>query len=263
MIDLHTHILPGMDDGPRQMEEALAMCRIAADDGITAVVASPHMFNGMFNVTRDDILAGVKRLSERIRMEAIPLAVKPGADVWAMPNLTRLLREGAVMTVGDRGKYLMVELPYDVLPLGLSQLLFSIQLQGITPILSHPERNLTVQADPLLMTGFVEAGNLVQLTAASVTGDFGEHAQKCAFALLAARLAHLIASDAHSPDKRPPGLSRALTVVGELLPIEEVDDIFLHRPLRVLAGEYVDLPEPIRSIPIKKRLFSLKVPARM
>jgi len=243
VIDLHTHILPGLDDGPADMEEAVAMCRQAISDGTTAVVASPHMFNGMFDVGREDILDGVNRLRKRLEVESLSLAVSPGADVHAVPNLDKLLRDGLAMTIGDGGKYIMTELPQDTLPPGLSQLLFSLQLAGITPIISHPERNMEVQANPFLMTDIVEAGNLIQLTAASVTGDFGEPPRECARALITARLAHLVASDAHSPDRRPPGLSRALAVVRKLLPTEEVKEMFFHRPRQVLAGEYIDLPE--------------------
>jgi protein-tyrosine phosphatase len=256
IIDLHTHILPGLDDGPSGIEEALEMCRLAADDCTAAVVASPHMFNGMFDVARGDILNGVSRLQGRLDAEGISLRIVPGADVHAVPDLARRVRGGYAMTIGDLGKYLIIELPQDVLPQGLSQLLFSIQLMGVTPIISHPERNMEVQADPLMMTGFVKAGSLVQLTAASITGDFGEVAQECARALITSRLAHVVASDAHSIDRRPPGLSRALAVVRELLPCDEAEEMFVDRPLRILAGEYVDLPESREPPSEKKKRFS-------
>ena len=246
MIDLHTHILPGLDDGPADAEEALAMCRLAVADGTAAIVASPHMFDGAFNVTRMDILDGVCRLQDVLDAEGIPLRVFPGADVHAVPELEKLVREGCVMTISDRGKYLITELPQDVLPHRLFDLLFSIQLAGVTPIISHPERNLQVQTDPFMMAEYTEAGNLVQLTAASITGDFGSAAQSCAHVLISARLAHLVASDAHSIDRRPPILSHAFDAVKELLPLEETEEMFVHSPLRILAGEYPDLYEPSR-----------------
>lgn len=256
MIDLHVHILPGLDDGPADMGRALAMCRLAADDGTTTVIASPHMFNGMYDVARGDILEGVSSLKEFLEIEEIQLNVLPGADVHAVPNLDALVREGYVMTIGDGGKYLIAELPQDILPQGLLQLFFSVQLLGITPIISHPERNLEIQSNPMLLAEIVEAGNLVQLTAASVTGEFGEAAQKCAHALLGARLAHVVASDAHSCDRRRPGLSRAFAVVKELLPVEDAEEIFLRRPEEILSGEYIDLPEPETPAPAKKKRFS-------
>ncbi len=258
MIDLHTHILPGLDDGPSDVEEALEMCRLAVADGVTTVVASPHMFNGMYDVARGDVLDGVSRLQGRLDAEGIPLRIVPGADVHAAPNLDTLVKEGYAMTIGDGGKYLMTELPQDVLPEGLSSLLFSIQLLGITPVISHPERNLEIQSDPMLLADLVEAGSLVQLTAASVTGGFGEPVRNCAHTLLEARLAHVVASDAHSPVRRRPGLSRAFAAVKELLSIEEAEDIFIHRPIRILAGEYVDFPESKKPPFEKKKRFSWK-----
>jgi protein-tyrosine phosphatase len=256
VIDLHVHILPDLDDGPTDMGRALAMCRLAADDGTTTVVASPHMFNGMYDVARGDILKAVNCLREFLEIEEIDLEVLPGADVHAVPNLDTLVREGYAMTVGDRGKYMVTELPQDILPQGLLQLFFSIQLLGITPIISHPERNLEIQSNPMLLTEMVEAGTLVQLTAASITGEFGDAARKCAHALLEARLAHVVASDAHSCDRRLPGLSRAFAVAKELLPVEDAEEIFLHRPKKILSGEYIDLPEPVRPASAKKRRFS-------
>lgn len=228
------------------------MCRLAVADGTRAMVASPHMFNDMFDVAPGDILLGVSRLRERLRAEGIPLVVVPGADVRVVPGLDRLIRNGLAMTLGNNGRYIMIEFPQHILPHGLPDILFSIQLTGTIPIITHPERNLEVQADPLVMARFVEAGNLVQLTAASVVGWFGEAARDCAHTLLAARLAHLIASDAHSSNKRPPGLSKAFALMEELLPTEEVEEIFVHRPLSVLAGEHVDLPEPTRVTPRKR-----------
>jgi protein-tyrosine phosphatase len=255
MIDLHAHILPGLDDGPARMEEAVAMCRIAADDGTMAIVATPHMFGEIHNVSRSEILEGVRELQTALEREGIGLVVKPGADVHAVPNLNKLLRDGEVMTIGDGGKYLLIELPHDVLPQGLAGLLFSIQVLGLIPIISHPERNLAAQANPFSLTEYVESGNLIQLTAGSLLGEFGEDARQCAETLLVSRLAHLIASDAHSAERRRPGLSHALARVRQLLSEDEAEEIFVHRPLKVLAGCYFAVPEPIRQIE-KKRKFA-------
>ncbi|GAB4347679.1 MAG: tyrosine protein phosphatase [Candidatus Abyssubacteria bacterium] len=254
MIDLHAHILPGLDDGPAEMEEAVTMCRIAADDGTTAIVATPHMFGEIHNVGCSEIREGVTKLQTALAREAISLVVRPGADVHVVPGLDRLLRDGRVMTLGDGGKYLLLELPTDVMPEGLPELLFAIQLLGITPIIAHPERNLAIQANPFLLVDYVESGNLIQLTAGSLLGEFGRDARQCAEALLMSRMAHLIASDAHSAYRRRPGLSKALARARELSSAEEVEEIFVHRPLKVLGGQYFTVPEPIRQLE-KRSMF--------
>ena len=219
------------------------MCRLALQDGASALVASPHMFDGVYHVTRQDVLDGVARLRRRLEEESVPLTVEPGADVHIDRDLLRLLHDGQVVTIADGGRYIMLELPGDVWPQGLPEFLYSLQLEGLTPIISHPERNLAVQDDPLLLTPLVQAGNLVQITAASLTGDFGKRPHKCALRLLRDRLAHVVASDAHSAQNRPPGLSDARSVVQETLSPDEASMMFEERPRRILAGDYVDLPD--------------------
>lgn len=245
MVDLHAHILPGLDDGPTDMTEAVAMCRLAAEDGTTTMVATPHMLGGLYTVTREAVLRGVQRLRKRLGAEGVPLKVEPGADVHLEPDVCELLQRGRLVTVGDRGRYLMLELPQAVIPDRLSELRFSMQVAGLTPIISHPERNFEVQANPDVMRPFVESGTILQLTAASVVGDLGRRAERCAHQLLRARLAHVVASDAHSLRNRPPGLSRARAVVERVLSADEADEMFDRRPERILAGEYLDVPEPV------------------
>jgi len=257
MIDLHIHILPGLDDGPSNMAESLAMCRLAVADGVRTIVATPHMLNGMFDVSRTSILAGVRKLQDSLDIEGIPLTVFPGADIHIEKDLCNLLKDGTVVTVGDLGKYVMVEMASDVLPWGLSKFLFDIQLTGVTPIISHPERNYEVQQDPSMMSEFVDAGNLVQLTAASIAGGFGSAAKQCAHTLLRMRLAHVVASDAHSFKGRPAGLSKARSVGEEILSFDEAEEMFVQRPAKILAGEYVDVPERTQEKKIgRKRWFS-------
>jgi len=253
MIDVHIHVLPGLDDGPEEMGEAVDMCRVALADGVSVIVAAPHMCDGLFDVTRDEVLRGVRRLREQLDAHGIALAVLPGGDVRISTDLPQLLKGGHVMTVADRGKYMMVELPHDIVPPGLAQTLLAVQSAGTTPIITHPERNFEMQRDPALLEPLVRSGNLVQLTADSLVGRFGGQARKCARELVTRRMAHLVASDAHSLQTRRPGLSKARQAVGELLPAEEVEEMFVHRPRKILAGEPVTLPEISDERPPKKR----------
>jgi len=245
VIDLHVHILPGLDDGPGSMSEALRMCRIASEDGTTTVVATPHMRTGSYGVNRDQILDRLHALKRALAAERISLRLLPGADVRADGGLLDDVRAGSVMTVGDAGKYLMVELSEDVIPPRVEEMLFGLHLMEIMPILSHPERNLEVQEHPSVLLPMVRAGNLVQITAASITGDFGERAEKCAGELLKAGFVHLVASDAHSPDRRPPGLSRARAVVERMIGKESARLIFDDCPEKIIAGVPVEVPDPV------------------
>lgn len=245
MIDIHCHILPGLDDGPPTLEKSLEMCRIAAADGIDAIVATPHMLNGMYDVTAEQVLAGVRALNDSLADEGLALRILPGADVHVDKNLPSYLAEKKVLTLADRGKHLMVELPQDVLPAEIADLLFQIQLKGVTPIVSHPERNVEVQRDSEVLRGLVERGALIQITAGSLTGAFGSRAEECGLGLLRRGMAHLVATDAHNALRRPPTLSAARAVVEREMGSDEARAVFEDRPARLLAGAYVEPPEPL------------------
>jgi len=242
VIDLHAHILPGLDDGPENMEESVELCRIAAADGIRIVVATPHMFDGLHRVSRGDVLAGVNALRERLESEGIALEILPGADTHVTRELPDLIQRGEALTVADGGRYLLLELPHDVVPIGLDDLLFAIRLQGITAIVTHPERNRAIRPDAAVLRGIVDAGHLVQVTGASLTGFFGDEARRCAVDLLRSGLCHFVASDAHSISRRPPVLGAARAEVLELLGAEETRVIFEDRPKAVLAGDRIEAP---------------------
>lgn len=263
MIDLHCHILPGLDDGPSSIEEALEMCRIAFEDGIRTIVATPHMLNGMFPVEREAIFEAFLRLFETLTQKSIPIRILPGADVHLDQAVPGCLERGELVTVANLGRHLLLELPQDIVPEGLEELLFQVQLKGVTPIITHPERNVEVQQRPAILDDLVRAGSLTQITAGSLTGDFGSRAQRCALQLLKSGTAHLVSTDAHDTGRRAPRLSAARKVVAEEVEREEAERIFQERPARILEGIHVEPPEPLRdgSRPkgrrgLWKRLFS-------
>jgi len=245
VVDLHAHILPELDDGPASVSEAIEMCRRAAEDGTTVIVATPHMLNGVHEVRREDVLKGVEQLQKHLDEAQIRLRILPGADVHAEPDICQRVRSGQVMTMADGGKYLMLDLGEEIVPPRIEEALFALHLEGITPILSHPERNLAVQEDPEALVRLVGAGNLAQVTAGSLTGEFGPRAARSARTLLERGLVHLVASDTHSPSRRPPGLSRAREAVARMVGEAQAAEIFDHRPSQIIAGRAVSVPEPV------------------
>ena len=245
MIDLHAHILPGLDDGPSAVADAVTMVRIAAEDGITVMVATPHMLDGIHDAQRGQILDGVRALQETLDIEGLALRLLPGADVHATADLAERVGSGEVLTVADRGKHLMVELSRDVMPQGIEKMFFSLQLAGITSIISHPERNTEVQDQPSALFPLVHAGNLVQVTAASLTGRFGRAAERCARELLAFDVVHVVASDAHDAEQRPPGLARARSVVERAMGSEKACDIFERNPQSILDSVSLRISDPL------------------
>ena len=210
MIDLHSHVLPGIDDGAKDREEAIAICRAAAADGIRVIAATPHVRND-YPTTVEVMEQAVREL--QVAAQGI-LRVLPGAEL-DLQELERPVEELARFGLGGNPRCLLVEMPYVGWPLDLGEKLFRLRASGFTIVLAHPERNPEVQARPELLEALVATGTLVQLTAAAVDGRFGRRALQCSRALIEQRLAHLIASDAHAPDLRAVGMTEAVRAVGD------------------------------------------------
>lgn len=243
MIDLHAHILPGLDDGAKDLDDALNMCRIAAQDGITAIIATPHMSSGN-PLRRPGVLSAIKALQEKVNSSVIPLRILPGAEIHLDPDLPERAAGGEIVTIADAGKYILVEFSRDVIPIGAEDVLFNLRILGLRPIITHPERNLAIQADPDLLVPLIYAGNATQITAASLTGEFGGDARRCAEIMVKRRMAHVVATDAHSTLYRRPILSEARKVIAELSGDDEADAAFITRPKAIIEGRELALPEP-------------------
>jgi protein-tyrosine phosphatase len=214
MIDLHTHILPGVDDGSRTLDDALAMARAALADGIDVVAATPHV--------RDDwptsaglMESRVADLTDSLAKAGVTLRLLTGGEIDL--HQLEVLPEGELARFGLGGnpQFLLVEFPYYGWPLGLLSRVVALEERGVTAVLAHPERNAEVQADPERLRPLVDAGALCQVTAASLDGRIGKRSRACGFTLVEASLAHLVASDAHMPDVRGIGMSGAAVALGD------------------------------------------------
>ncbi|TCP58973.1 protein-tyrosine phosphatase [Tumebacillus sp. BK434] len=210
MIDLHCHILPGLDDGARDASTALHMAWAAVHDGITDIVATPHTEDGVYRHSADEVRKAVERLQQQLLEAQVPLRLHPGSEVHIHPELIDQLRAGQIMTLGDQGRYLLLELPLRNVPRVMERIFDDLADRGITTILAHPERNLVLQEQPWRLAAWSEEyGVLAQLTAGSVTGQMGKTLQRTALSFFQSRLAHLVASDAHDLKNRRPELRAA------------------------------------------------------
>lgn len=244
MIDLHSHILPGLDDGARTFEEALDIARAAVADGIRTIAATPHVRSD-FPTTPEAMEAALAAVRALLADAGVALDVRGGGEV-ALDRLDQLgpddLRR---FSLGGASRYLLVETPYWGWPLGLADQLFRVQLAGFVPVLAHPERNGDVVADPGRLVPLVEAGALVQVTASSIDGRAGRPAAVTARHLLESGLAHLVASDAHAPAVRGVGLSRAVEAIGDGALARWLTDLV---PAAILAdGPIPERPAPARA----------------
>lgn len=215
MIDLHCHLLPGIDDGPEDVAGALALARAQAAAGIRVVACTPHVAHG-YPANSSSLIAGAfAALREQLADEQIELEIVPGAEV----ALIRALELGddelaALHLGGSSGSWLLLEAPLASEVPRLSQLVQGLQARGHRPLLAHPERCAAFHRDPKLLAELVDAGAAAQVTASSLTGDFGRTVQKLARGMVDAGLIHVVASDAHDARRRPPGLAEPLAEAG-------------------------------------------------
>jgi protein-tyrosine phosphatase len=213
MIDLHTHILPGVDDGPQTLEGSVAMAEAAIADGIRLVAATPHVRDD-YPTSADEMEGLVLKVIEALARERVNLELRTGGEL-ALERLS-LLGEDELRRfgLGGNSRYLLLEFPYYGWPLQIGTQIFELRARGFTPVLGHPERNAEVQAAPERLRRLVEQGSLIQITASSVDGRLGRRVRDAALDLIDRGLAHLLASDAHSPEVRAVGLSPATRELG-------------------------------------------------
>jgi protein-tyrosine phosphatase len=244
-VDLHSHILYGLDDGAQSLEESLEMAREAISAGIRAVVCTPHYIAGSFENDHRVVIEAVSEFRAELARHRIPLEVFPGAELRIDFELLDKIRGGRVMSLNDTGRFVLVEAPNDFLPDHLHGFFRELLREPVTPVLAHPERNFTLVQRPEVVFQWVQEGVLVQITSGSLLGTFGREIQKLAFHWLRRRLVHLIASDAHDLRSRQPRLAECVPIVERLLGAEWAERIFVKHPRYILDGLPVPVPNPL------------------
>ncbi|RFU62727.1 tyrosine-protein phosphatase [Bacillus sp. V59.32b] len=254
MIDIHCHILPDIDDGAQTLRESMEMAKLAVQEGITSIIATPHHKNGNYENTKRVILQKVEELNTILNMAAIPLQILPGQEPRIYGELLEDYNKGEIITLNDSGKHLFIELPSGHVPRYTEQLLYDIQMNGLTPIIVHPERNAELMQNPDMLYEFVKKGALTQLTASSVAGYFGKSVKKFSLQLIEANLAHFIASDAHNVSNRGFKLTEALDEIEKNYGVDMVY-LFTENAELLVAGKtpYKEIPEKVK----KKKILGL------
>ena len=233
MIDLHCHLLPGIDDGSPDRDTALAMARMAVADGITHIACTPHITTGVYDNSAATIGALTEEVSRVLQEQGIDLTLLTGADVHMAPDLVQKLRDKRVPTLNDT-RYFLLEPPHHVAPPRLDGLVRALVAAGFVPIITHPERLGWIETHYALMGKLVAEGALIQLTAGSITGGFGRRARYWAEKMLDEDLVDIVASDAHNLTGRPPVLSRARDVLAGRIGEAKAWQMVLHRPAAIL-----------------------------
>lgn len=243
MFDLHCHLLPGIDDGPETLEQALALARLAVHNGITHSVVTPHIHPGRYENSAASIAAAVQNFREALLREQIPLQLGFAGEVRLSAEILMMVEEQQIPFFGtlEDHQVFLLEFPHSHIPPGADKLVEWLLDRNIRPMIAHPERNKDIMRKFDKIQPFIEAGCLFQLTAGSVAGDFGEAAQQTARLMLETGEVTILASDAHNLNFRPPRLDHGRDAAAEIIGAKLAQQLVYDRPKALVAGQFSDL----------------------
>jgi len=247
-VDAHCHCLPGVDDGPAGNVEALNLCRALADDGIRTVIATPHQLGRFYGCNRGaEIREAVQLLNERLKQSGISVTVTAGGDVRVDERICEFLKADEILTLADGGRYLLLELPSEVF-IDIGPLLAQLNDVGVEAIISHPERHSVLASQPGILAGWQKYRFGLQVTAASLLGQFGWPAQKAAWRFIETGWFLLVATDAHDTQIRRPVMKRAFEHIRAKLGEQTARLLCIENPTRILKGLDLLTPEQLTAI---------------
>jgi protein-tyrosine phosphatase len=255
MLDLHCHILPQIDDGARSWEDSFSLARLAVDEGITHILATPHHLNGKFENKKHDVIALTEELQQRLAAERIPLEIFPAQELRLSGDILAGIENDEILFVDEGNRYLLIEFPTMTIPHYAEQLFFSLQQRGFIPVIVHPERNQEIIDNPNKLLEFVERGALAQLTASSYVGVFGKEIAELSRQLIEANLVHFLASDAHNTRGRSFRMKDAFEKLEQDFGSRKVQQ-FHQTTKDLINGDFVQTESP-QEIRKKKKWFGL------
>lgn len=249
IFDLHSHILPGLDDGAAHWEESIVLARMAFEAGVRKLAATPHYLEGIYGNSRAKVLPLVQEFRGCLAGAGIEIEVLAGTEAYLSPELPDLVLRGEVATLGDGMKYVLVEFPMRELPPYAEDVLFGLQLKGVVPIIAHPERNREIARRPERLYGLIERGALAQVNAGSLMGAYGTEIREVAETLVHHRLIHFLGSDAHSAPRGYPPIREAFEWLRRIAGEEDARKIAWENPEAVAVGVAV---APFEVLPLRQ-----------
>lgn len=252
MIDLHTHILPGVDDGVQSLDNAIEILKRAARAGIKRIVLTPHILEFPSDKDWHKISSTFDSLSHGIYEEKIDVTIHLGAELYISPDLPQMIKTYPGLTINGGNRYALIELPANEIPPFTMEIMYRLMLRGIVPILAHPERNIEIQEKPEKLSELIGKGIITQLNSESLAGKYGKKAQKTAKVLLIHDLIHLLASDLHTLAEGPYPLLKGICLASKLVGEKRANDMVTTISAKIIKGESIDLLKPK---PIKRTIF--------
>ena len=244
-IDLHTHILSGIDDGAKDTGTSLEMLNIAGGDGTGHIILTPHYIYGLVNNTAGIVREKCLELDSMAAEEGIDVNIYPGSEVFISPEIPELAKEGVICTLND-SMYILVELPVMSIPEYAPEVLYQLKLNGYIPIIAHPERYEEVSKNPSILYDYIQRGILCQVNSTSLMGLYGRKVRETALALLRHNMAHFVSSDAHTCRGRAPKLQKARDLVAVTIGEDAAQVLFESNGFAVINNSFIEAPSPIR-----------------
>ncbi len=242
IVDIHTHILPYVDDGAENWDVSLELLEQAESQGVVAMVATPHILSENDYRVEDDIISKYRELKKRAKENNLKIKLYLGCEIYAQPDMTL---DHKISTYNNNKKYFLVEFPMTSIPRFVAEKFFNFILSGKIPIIAHPERNAGFVNKPSLAYEFVQRGALLQVNALSILGKHGSKSKALAYQLISHNLVHFVASDTHDPEKRSVRMAECYNLVVGQWGLDRAKSLFYENPAKAIKGVKIVSPEPI------------------
>jgi len=243
MVDIHSHILPGVDDGAISMDESIEMLKKSANSGVDTIVATPHLMPGRYIAKAKSTDTLISELQEQALHHGVDIKILPGRECHLSPEIFDSEEDLKKITINNAGKYVLAEPPFLEFPDYVEKMIFEFQVRGIIPILAHVERYNEVIRNPGFIYKYIQKDCLTHVNVGSLMGRYGSDVEKTSHILLRHRMVHIVASDMHSPHSMP--LGDGFGVVAEIVGREEAMNLLDIRPRAVVEGKSVTIPQPL------------------
>lgn len=255
MIDIHSHILPYVDDGSRDMEMSLKIAQIYVENGFDKVIATPHFMDGISYKTKMELEIGLEALKKELARAGFPLEVYLGNEVYLRPDVIEDIEKDRVSTLNN-SRYVLIELPINEIPIYVEDIIYKFQLKGYVPIIAHPERYSKISEDPNILYKYISMGALAQLNLQSLEGFYGSRVKTTAEILLKQNMIHFVGTDSHSNRHRAPNVTESLNILYDLIDEDYYELITESNQELVLSNDPIIITQPMK-IENKKRGFGI------
>lgn len=254
MIDIHSHILPGIDDGSKEIEMSIQILKEARQAGVRDIILTPHYIQDYYENTKEKVETLLPKLQAEIEKEQIDINLYPGNEIYITPEMHQLVKEGIVTTLNN-SKYVLFELPMQNHVVYVKDMIFNLLALGYIPVIAHPERYTYVQENPNMLYELIEIGALFQSNIGSVLGAYGKKEKATALLLLKHHMIHFLASDTHRPNTFYPKIEEVFRQLEKQISKTDIQNLLEQNPRKILENGKIEIEEPI---PIKKGIFGYK-----